>query len=61
MPVVKTKRVLCANCLRQQPDLGIGREGRGATCAYCGCSPLPSYKFPAKHFAHPKRCKCEVK
>lgn len=45
--------ILCANCLRQQPDVG-----KGQTCAYCGTSPLPSYKYTRGHGLHPVDCGC---
>ena len=47
------RQVYCANCLRLQDD-----NGKGQTCEYCGCSPLPSYSYPAADIRHPLRCKC---
>jgi hypothetical protein len=54
MPLAN-RRVLCAGCSKEQPDLG-----RGKTCERCGCSPLPSYTYPSTSIFHPTRCNCVV-
>jgi len=41
--------VHCASCGRSQID-----EGKGNSCAYCGCSPLPSYSYPKGHAFYPR-------
>jgi hypothetical protein len=49
MPKIsKPRSVCCAACNRKQQD-----EGQGSTCSYCGCSPVPSYKYPKESSFHP--------
>lgn len=43
--------VLCANCRRRNPD-----GGKRKSCEYCGCFPLPSYKYDKSSSFHPDNC-----
>jgi hypothetical protein len=43
------ERVHCPSCRREQGD-----QGRGATCVYCGTSPLPSHAYPRGHAFYPR-------
>lgn len=45
----KEKIVYCANCRHRQVD-----RGRGRTCTFCGCSPVPSYEYEPDSAFYPK-------
>lgn len=48
----KLEDVHCAACNREQPD-----EGKGKSCDFCGCSPLPSFSYAKTSAFYPKPLK----
>lgn len=49
-----TKKVKCTYCGRIQDDLQRGSNKLGATCEFCGNSPLPTWSVPVGHWLHPE-------